>query len=298
MLFLSELGLKLKEARIQKGLSLEELQEITKIQLRYLIGIEEGNYSMMPGKFYARAFIKQYAEAVGLSADELFEEFKAEIPTNINDELPEKLSRVNSRKTMSSGNSKVFDVLPTILISIIVIGVLVMIWYFLVAKDSNNDDTSNEPTRNEAVYEESETVQEPESEEEQPTTEENSDEENTQEEEPVEETPKQEISVVESSGSTTTYELKNAEKFELKLVSTGTTWVNMQNGSGNSFFQGMLTKGGEESQTVDYTQETEANLVIGNTSETEIYVNDEKIEYEINPSSSVKQDIIIRYVTE
>ena len=61
---MTELGKILKEAREAKGLSLDDLQQITKIQKRYLIGIEEGNYDMMPGKFYVRAFIKQYAEAV------------------------------------------------------------------------------------------------------------------------------------------------------------------------------------------------------------------------------------------
>ena len=36
--------------------------------------------------------------------------------------------------------------------------------------------------------------------------------------------------------------LKNADKFELKVVSTGETWVNIKNGKGHSFFQGMLKK--------------------------------------------------------
>ena len=69
MIILNELGTRLKEARIAKGYSLEDLQDVTKIQKRYLAGIEEGNYSMMPGQFYVRAFIKQYADAVGLNAD-------------------------------------------------------------------------------------------------------------------------------------------------------------------------------------------------------------------------------------
>ena len=34
----------------------------------------------MPGKFYVRAFIKQYAEAVGLEPEDFFEEYKSEIP--------------------------------------------------------------------------------------------------------------------------------------------------------------------------------------------------------------------------
>jgi cytoskeletal protein RodZ len=60
----TELGNRLKEARLAKGLSLEDLQSITKIQKRYLIGIEEGNYSSMPGNFYVRAFVKQYQQLI------------------------------------------------------------------------------------------------------------------------------------------------------------------------------------------------------------------------------------------
>ena len=46
MFYLTELGNRLKEARVAKGFSLDDLQEITKIQKRYLIGIEEGNYEI------------------------------------------------------------------------------------------------------------------------------------------------------------------------------------------------------------------------------------------------------------
>ena len=79
---MTELGARLKEARLQKGYSLDDLQEITKIQKRYLVGIEEGNYSSMPGTFYVRAFIKQYAEAVGLDADEILQQYQKEIPVS------------------------------------------------------------------------------------------------------------------------------------------------------------------------------------------------------------------------
>ena len=98
----------LKEARIAKDLSLDDLQEITKIQKRYLIGIEEGNYSLMPGNFYVRAFIKQYAEAVGLDPEELFEEFNNEIPSTHADDIPGQLSRVKTKQTIGEGSSKVF----------------------------------------------------------------------------------------------------------------------------------------------------------------------------------------------
>lgn len=43
MLVVTELGQKLKEARGTKGLSIDQLHEITKIQKRHLVAIEEEN---------------------------------------------------------------------------------------------------------------------------------------------------------------------------------------------------------------------------------------------------------------
>ena len=77
MLVVTELGQKLTEAREAKGLSIDQLHEITKIQKRHLVAIEEGNYDVLPGAFYARAFIKQYADAVGLNGEELLVEYQS-----------------------------------------------------------------------------------------------------------------------------------------------------------------------------------------------------------------------------
>ena len=75
----------------------------------------------------------------------------------------------------------------------------------------------------------------------------------------------------------------------MKFVSTGETWVNVKNSKGKSVFQGMLIKGGTESQTVDLSQETEVIVVAGNATDTEIYVNDQKLEYAVSPTEEVRQ---------
>lgn len=300
---MTEIGNRLKEARLEKGMSLDELQTATKIQKRYLQGIEDGNYNMMPGPFYVRAFIKHYAEAVGLDPDELFEEFKSEIPNTFNDDLPEKISRVQTRKNISGSSSKFFDILPKVLVIAFVIGALAVIWYFY---SKNTDNESNSPVDNNNAgtsFEQKENLAKDDVEEEKPADDEEVEEEatgdetgtdGTTEEEP--EIPAQEIAVVEAQGKNTVFELKNAEKFEVKLVSTGETWVSMKNGNGKSLFQGMLKKGSaEESYLVDYTNETEAVLKIGNAVNTEIYVNDVKVEYASAPADYVTQNITIRY---
>lgn len=299
---MTELGNRLKEARLAKDMSLDDLQIATKIQKRYLIGIEEGNYSMMPGQFYVRAFIKQYAEAVGLQPEELFEQFKSEIPSTINEDIPEKLSRVQSRKSIPAGTSKILDVLPKILIAVFIIGAIAVVYVFL--QERNSKDGTIEPEEkggNEQVkVEESENFGKDSNKE---TSKDDTIEDDGKgdsvegkdiEEEPT--PPKQEITVAESSGRKTIYELKNADKFELKVVSTGETWISISNGKGQNFFQGALKKAENGSQTIDFSKETEAVLIIGKSTETEVYVNDEKIEFAIPPAQAVRQDITIRYL--
>lgn len=77
---MDEVGKKLREARIDKGYTIDDLQQITKIQKRYLIAIEEGNFDALPGDFYVRAFIKQYAETVGLDGQKLLDQYSDELP--------------------------------------------------------------------------------------------------------------------------------------------------------------------------------------------------------------------------
>src|SRR5699024_2997034 len=80
--FMSELGTKLREARVEKGYTLNTLQQMTKIQKKYLQAIELGNFDEMPGSFYVRAFIKQYADMVGLDGDELLIEYEDELSSS------------------------------------------------------------------------------------------------------------------------------------------------------------------------------------------------------------------------
>nr|WP_251040737.1 helix-turn-helix domain-containing protein [Bacillus sp. ISL-45] len=296
----TELGNILKEAREAKGLSLDELQSITKIQKRYLLGIEEGNYSMMPGKFYVRAFIKQYAEAVGLDPEQLFEQHKNEIPSTYNEELPEQLSRVQSRKSISPETSKILDVLPKILFGIFIIGAIALVWYLIVeyAGDETKDPvTTGKQTRVEEPAEiTDEDDQTDDSGSEGTGEDEGASEEEPAEEETEPETPQQELTVASNSGSNTVYELKNTDKFVVKVVSLGRTWVSVKNGAGKTYFGEELNKDAKVSETADLTNDTQALIKVGFAPDTEIYVNDQKLEYAISPSNATTQNITINFV--
>ncbi|GHH96592.1 helix-turn-helix domain-containing protein [Neobacillus kokaensis] len=297
---MTELGNRLKEARLAQNLSLDDLQSITKIQKRYLIGIEEGNYSSMPGNFYVRAFIKQYAEALELNPDEIFETYKNEIPASHNEELPQQLSRVKTHKALTEGNAKIFDILPKILIGVFVIGVAGVIYYF--ASNNTGSDTNETRTQETEPVKVENNIDKAKANETKPTEQKNQEKDNakgTSDEETTktaEEEANQALTVVNSQGRKSTFELKNAEKFVVKVVSTGETWVSIRNGKGKSFFSGMLKKGSAESQEIDFSSEKEAYIVVGRAYETDIFVNDQKLEYAADPSKQVRQDITIQYV--
>lgn len=71
-------GEKLKEKRLEKGLSLEDVAKSTKIKPSFLGFIEEGDYSSLPSVSYAQGFVKNYAKYLGLSEKEIMAIFRRE----------------------------------------------------------------------------------------------------------------------------------------------------------------------------------------------------------------------------
>ena len=61
------LGQRLKDARIQRNKTLEEVAVALKIKPQFLAAIEEGDYNELPSPAYARGFVKNYAEYLGFS---------------------------------------------------------------------------------------------------------------------------------------------------------------------------------------------------------------------------------------
>ena len=59
----------LRKNRMAQGLSLTEISRRTRIGVTHLRRIEEGDFKSLPPGFYARAFVRAYAEAIGVDAD-------------------------------------------------------------------------------------------------------------------------------------------------------------------------------------------------------------------------------------
>lgn len=71
-------GEKLKEARLKQGITLEMVEDETKIRKFYLESLEKGRYEALPPEVYAVGFMKRYAKFLGLNEREMVEEFKQE----------------------------------------------------------------------------------------------------------------------------------------------------------------------------------------------------------------------------
>lgn len=68
----------LKEARLAKGLSLEEAEAATSIRKLYLDAVEEGEFDKIPGDVFTKGIIRTYGNFLGLNGPDLVNIYKAQ----------------------------------------------------------------------------------------------------------------------------------------------------------------------------------------------------------------------------
>jgi len=73
------MGAQLRLAREARGLSLDHVARETRIALRNLQALEEGNYAALPGRTYVLGFGRTYARQVGLDAEQVASGLRAEL---------------------------------------------------------------------------------------------------------------------------------------------------------------------------------------------------------------------------
>ena len=91
----------LKELRVSKEISLEDLESKTKINIKYLKAIEEGDFNVLPSP-YLRLFIRAYATEIGGDADRALDQLDSFVG-NI------KPSVSTSIKQTDKENNELFD---------------------------------------------------------------------------------------------------------------------------------------------------------------------------------------------
>ena len=65
--------------RRNRGISLEQIAESTKISVRSLKAIEGGDFQKLPGGIYNTSYIRQYAKAIDFDETELLAFYRAQM---------------------------------------------------------------------------------------------------------------------------------------------------------------------------------------------------------------------------
>jgi len=75
---MNDLGKELKELRLLKGLSLKELSDQTRINIKYLEYLEQNNFTFLP-EVYVRSFLKTYVKYLGGDEKKFLELFEEQL---------------------------------------------------------------------------------------------------------------------------------------------------------------------------------------------------------------------------
>lgn len=76
----AHVGEALRRVRLHRGLSLEDVAEVTRVRRVYLAAIEDMRLEALPSRPFTIGYIRAYAQAVGVSPDSAVERFRAEQP--------------------------------------------------------------------------------------------------------------------------------------------------------------------------------------------------------------------------
>jgi flagellar biosynthesis protein FlhG len=68
-------GARLRRNRLQRGIDLEQIARITKVNPTYLRFIEEDRYESLPASVYVRGFVTAYARCLGLAPDRVVTDY-------------------------------------------------------------------------------------------------------------------------------------------------------------------------------------------------------------------------------
>ncbi len=286
---MTELGARLKEARLEKGYSLDDLQEITKIQKRYLVGIEEGNYASMPGSFYVRAFIKQYAEAVGLNPNEILKQYQNEIPVSQVSDVAQSFSQNHNRRKLvnTASSSRVMESVPKIIVGLFVV-VIIIIMITLIMKKMNENPPIVEDGDEPFEYQKPAISKDPEEED----PEETEDKEDVVDEGTL---PTQTLSpaVALSDGESFEYTLTGAEQMLVRIeVLQESSWIGIRDVNGvellgdkaNAYSAGQNLE--FDASSLEYIR-----IRLGRALNVKVYINDQEVPMN---TEKITQNLIIK----
>lgn len=132
------LGEKLRQAREERGITLSEVAEQTRISSLYLESIEHDDYRNLPGGIFNKGFVKTFAKYVGINEQEALADYTRLIAgTDISEEATLKLYKPE----VLTDDRSLSSMVPTIIGAVVVLaimttGILLLVRYLRQQADS------------------------------------------------------------------------------------------------------------------------------------------------------------------
>ena len=273
---MDEIGQKLRNARIKKGYTIDDLQQITKIQKRYLIAIEEGQFDHLPGDFYVRAFIKQYSDAVGISSDDLLEEYKSDIPNAqpTQETAPEETKTRSIKEESNSFFSNLGNYIPQIVVGIIVVVIIGVIAFGMTHRNQSSSSVTIPKDNTEQTTKKAKKT--------------------TKKKAAKKTETKSKETAVKESDTEGTYTITNAPSDGLKVVvegSNGQAWIQFKEGDNTTWQQALSAD--EKKETTVPSDTTTFTIQTGNVNNTKVTIDGKDVDL----SKSQSGDTIVKTLT-
>lgn len=150
----------LKDLRVSKEISLEDLESKTKINVKYLNAIEQGDFDILPTP-YLRLFIRAYAIEIGGNAERALEQLDSFVGNNRSTAATSQIKNTDKEENkiddnfsflnlLSDSNLKLRnDILKVSVLSILFIFSIIIIKNISGEDESLNTDTSQNAYKNE-----------------------------------------------------------------------------------------------------------------------------------------------------
>ncbi|MDZ7672383.1 MAG: DUF4115 domain-containing protein [Halanaerobiales bacterium] len=283
-------GTRLKKARKSLGLTIEDIQDKSKIKKSYLKAMENDNFEKLPGNVYTKVYIRGYAKIVGLDPQEILAEYTNKNGKNSDEEVKGKDKKVKKKNKKKNKKKKEnltkSDKLLRSIIGIILILILVLLSYNMFFRsDQNQNNTAISNQNSEVVEQESSSNSNVDSNS-------NNEEENNQTE--VEETENKNVVVKDSKNENISEEVTTKTESEVennnqqennsegqqpiikdntkefKIIATDKSWLQVTIDD-DLKFQGFI----DEDETMTHNGEETVTLKIGNGVAVQVEINGE-----------------------
>ena len=125
------LGEKLRQAREERGISISEVAEQTRISALYIESIERDDYRTLPGGIFNKGFVKSFARCVGLDEQEALQDYASLVANQDNQIVDEPKTYRPEVLTDDRDSSSRFTtiIFAGVILALMVAGILMLVRY-------------------------------------------------------------------------------------------------------------------------------------------------------------------------